>query len=207
MSLPHVSPDGRTVAFVGGLMSDFGSVGGDIFTVPLAGGEPVDVTPRYAGSFNGLAWKGTQLLASSLQGSDMAVVTIDPAARSVRTVWSGPVAANGSRDGRIVFSADGAAAVSVMESFEQAPRIVAGRLPELKPVTHDNDGFAPRLPHAASAGRTKDTPARAGCSGPAIRRRAASIRWWCSCTAARHRPRCRASLPRASSAILWCATW
>jgi len=145
MSLPHVSPDGRTVAFVGGLMSDFGSVGGDLFTVPLAGGEPLDVTPGYAGSFNGLAWKGEGLLASSLQGGEMAVVAVDPAARSARTLWSGAVTANGSHDGRFVFSADGSAAVSVHESFEQAPRIVAGRLPRLAAITSDNAHFAPQV--------------------------------------------------------------
>ena len=145
ISLPHVSPDGRSVAFVGGLMSDFGSVGGDVFTVPLAGGEPVDVTPDYAGSFNGLAWKGATLLASSLQGSEMAVVAIDPAAKAVRTLWSAAVTANGSTDGRIVFSSDGNSAVSVHETFEQAPRIVAGRLPQLVPITHDNADFAPQV--------------------------------------------------------------
>ena len=145
ISLPHVSPDGRTVAFVGGLMSDFGSVGGDIYTVPFAGGEPVDLTPGYAGSFNGLAWKGAQLVASSLQGAEMAVVAIDPQARGTRTLWSAPVAANGSRDGRIVFSRDGASAVSVIDTFEAAPRIYAGRLPELKPVTRDNEAFAPQV--------------------------------------------------------------
>ncbi|MBD8532260.1 MULTISPECIES: S9 family peptidase [unclassified Massilia] len=145
ISLPHVSPDGRSVAFVGGLMSDFGSVGGDVFTVPLAGGEPVDVTPGYDGSFNGLAWKGSGLLASSLQGSEMAVVAIDPQARSTRTLWSGAVTANGSGDGRIVFSADGSSAVSVHETYEQAPRIVAGRLPTLVPITRENAGFAPQV--------------------------------------------------------------
>ncbi|MFC5480795.1 S9 family peptidase [Massilia suwonensis] len=145
MSLPHVSPDGRTVAFVGGLMSDFGSVGGNVYTVPLAGGEPVDVTPNYAGSFNGLAWKGTQLLASSLQGSEMAIVAIDPLAKTARTQWGAAVSANGSADGRIVFSADGASAVSVIESYEQAPRIVAGRIPALKPITRDNADFAPQV--------------------------------------------------------------
>src|SRR5471032_1121665 len=41
LNMPRVSGDGKTVAYIGGLMSDFGSVGGDIFTVPLAGGEPV----------------------------------------------------------------------------------------------------------------------------------------------------------------------
>jgi len=145
ISLPHVSPDGRSVAFVGGLMSDFGSVGGDVFTVPFTGGEPLDVTPGYAGSFNGLAWKGATLLASSLQGSEMAVVAIDPAAKAVRTLWSGAVTANGSNDGRIVFSSDGNSAVSVHETFESAPRIVAGRLPQLAPITRENADFAPQV--------------------------------------------------------------
>ena len=68
MNRPHVSPDGTTVAFIGGLMSDFGSVGGDIYTVPLAGGAtsatPVDVTPGYKGSFNGITWRGQSIVAS-----------------------------------------------------------------------------------------------------------------------------------------------
>ena len=145
VSLPHVSPDGRTVAFVGGLMSDFGSVGGDIFTVPLAGGEPVDVTPGFAGSFNGLAWKGSGLVASSLQGDQMTVVAVDPQARSTRRLFSRAVTASGSRDGRIVFSADGGAAVSVFETYEQAPYIAAGRVNELVKLTRDNDGAAPQV--------------------------------------------------------------
>jgi Tol biopolymer transport system component len=38
LDLPRVSSDGKTVAYVGGLMSDWGPIGGDIYTVPLAGG-------------------------------------------------------------------------------------------------------------------------------------------------------------------------
>ncbi|HWJ93412.1 MAG TPA: S9 family peptidase, partial [Telluria sp.] len=118
MNMPHVSPDGSKVAFIGGLMSDFGSIGGDVYTVPLSGGEPVNVTPNYAGSFNGIAWRGNGLLASVLAGSQSAVVAIDPAARTARTLWNGPVTATASRDGRFVFSADGSAAASVHEDFE-----------------------------------------------------------------------------------------
>jgi dipeptidyl aminopeptidase/acylaminoacyl peptidase len=145
MNMPHVSADGKTVAFIGGLMSDFGSVGGDVYTVPLAGGEPVDATPSFPGSFNGIAWRGNTLLASVLAGRDSAVVAIDPAARTARTLWSGPVTAAGSRDGRFVFSADGAVAASVHEDYEHAPRIVAGRLPALGAITRDNDDFAPQV--------------------------------------------------------------
>ncbi|RSZ57473.1 S9 family peptidase [Massilia atriviolacea] len=145
MNIPRVSPDGRSVAFIGGLMSDFGSVGGDVFTVPLSGGVPQNATPRFAGSFNGLAWQGKQLIASALVGSEHAVLTIDPLKGVTRTLWSGAVGASGSRQGRFVFSADGAIAASVHEDFARAPRIVAGRLPQLAAITRDNDGFAPQV--------------------------------------------------------------
>ncbi len=143
MNMPHVSPDGKTVAFIGGLMSDFGSVGGDVYTVSIDGGEPVDVTPGFAGTFNGIAWRGNQVLASVLAGADAAVVAVDPAAKSSRVLWKGPVTASASRDGRFVFSLDGKVAASVHEDYEHAPRIVAGRLPEMHPITHDNDAFGP----------------------------------------------------------------
>lgn len=150
MNMPHVSPDGKTVAFIGGLMSDFGSVGGDVFTVPLAGAQPglaapVDVTPGYKGSFNGIAWRGNALLASVQAGADTGIASIDPAGKTVRLLWKAPVSAAGSRDGRFVFSGDGKLAASVQEDYEHGPRIVAGRLAELAPITHDNEGFAPSV--------------------------------------------------------------
>jgi dipeptidyl aminopeptidase/acylaminoacyl peptidase len=145
MNIPRVSPDGKTVAFIGGLMSDFGSIGGDVFTVPLAGGEALNVTPGYAGSFNGLAWQGKNLLASALVGSDSAAVAIDPAAKSSRILWTGPVSASAGRQGRFVFSADGSHAASVHESFEHASHIAAGKLPAMAAITHDNDGFTSQV--------------------------------------------------------------
>jgi dipeptidyl aminopeptidase/acylaminoacyl peptidase len=145
MNMPHVSPDGRTVAFIGGLMSDFGSVGGDVYTVPLDGGEPVDATPDYKGTFTGITWRGKELLASVRAGSDVGIAAIEPATRGTRMLWQAPVAASANRDGHFVFSADGRVAASVTEDFEHAPRVVAGRLPELAPITRDNDGFAPQV--------------------------------------------------------------
>lgn len=38
IAVPRISPDGSQVAFIGGLMSDFGSTGGDIWTTSTMGG-------------------------------------------------------------------------------------------------------------------------------------------------------------------------
>jgi dipeptidyl aminopeptidase/acylaminoacyl peptidase len=42
---PVWSPDGKQIAVIGGLMSDFGSVGGDVYAVSASGGEAKDLTP------------------------------------------------------------------------------------------------------------------------------------------------------------------
>jgi dipeptidyl aminopeptidase/acylaminoacyl peptidase len=72
-------------------------------------------------------------------------MAIDPVTRASRALWSGPVSASGSHEGRFVFSADGAVAASVHEDFGSAPRIVAGRLPQLAAITHDNDAFTAQV--------------------------------------------------------------
>src|SRR5207253_3812661 len=64
------SPDGRTVRFIGGLMSDFGAVGGEIYEVPLAGGTPVSLTPGFRGSFTSLTWRGSRFLATAIEVKD-----------------------------------------------------------------------------------------------------------------------------------------
>jgi dipeptidyl aminopeptidase/acylaminoacyl peptidase len=147
LSMPRVSQDGKTVAYIGGLMSDFGSVGGDIYTVPLSGGEPVDMTPGFAGSFTGLDWRNGQIMASAQIGAEQALVSIDPQTHSQRVLWSQPASVSTACFGCLSLSADGAIAATELESFEHAPHIVAGRLPQLAAITHDNDG----LPAAVNA--------------------------------------------------------
>ncbi|SEN07807.1 Dipeptidyl aminopeptidase/acylaminoacyl peptidase [Luteibacter sp. UNCMF331Sha3.1] len=57
IAVPRFSPDGSRIAFIGGLMSDQGSTGGDIWTVPAAGGgAPVDVTPGIHTTPAWIAW-------------------------------------------------------------------------------------------------------------------------------------------------------
>lgn len=139
MNMPRVSPDGKSVAFIGGLMSDWGSVGGDVYMVPLAGGAPVDVTPNAKATFEGIDWRGGKLAATALMGARSAAVTIDPATKDVHVAWSSPVSVGSQTFANpIAISADGAVAATVMQDFTHAPEIARGRLPALAQVTKAN---------------------------------------------------------------------
>lgn len=144
MNLPSVSPDGKTVAFIGGLMSDFGSIGGDIYTVPLAGGAPRNITPDYRGTFNGVVWRGNGLLATALIDAQLALVAVDPQAGPATPVSLGSVSSSAA-DGRLSFSADGRKVAAAQEDFIHATHLVAGPIGQLKQITRDNDQFAPQL--------------------------------------------------------------
>ncbi|HZQ42845.1 MAG TPA: S9 family peptidase [Acidobacteriaceae bacterium] len=51
IAVPRWSPDGSRIAFIGGLMSDQGSTGGDVWTIASSGkGEPTDITPNIDGT-------------------------------------------------------------------------------------------------------------------------------------------------------------
>ena len=139
MDLPRVSPDGKTVAFIGGLMSDWASIGGDVYSVPFAGGTPLNLTPDFRGSFRGLAWRGPELMTAALVDDRNAVVSVDPVTRGVRTLWSAPVRTSAQKfDGSIVFSADGKTAATITEDFAHAAEIALGPPANLATITHDN---------------------------------------------------------------------
>jgi dipeptidyl aminopeptidase/acylaminoacyl peptidase len=56
IAVPRWSPDGKRIVFIGGLMSDQGSTGGDVWMVDAKGGEPVDLTPKIDGTPVFEAW-------------------------------------------------------------------------------------------------------------------------------------------------------
>src|SRR4029079_3956774 len=68
---PRVSPDGRSVALIGGIMSDEGATRGDVYLVPFTGGEVKNLTPGRAASPAWLAWTSpSRLLVAELADQD-----------------------------------------------------------------------------------------------------------------------------------------
>ena len=139
VNYPRVSPDGKMVAFIGGLMSDNGSVGGDIWTVPVAGGTPFNRTQGNDATVTSLAWTKAGLRVTTLSGADASIIALDKGKDVGQVPWRRP-ASFSAGDGHVSYSADGLMAAAVVQDFEHAPAIYAGPVSSLAQITHDNDG-------------------------------------------------------------------
>ncbi|WP_420241993.1 S9 family peptidase [Roseiterribacter gracilis] len=140
IALPHVSPDGKTVAYVGGLMSDFGVFFGDIYTVPLAGGTPTNVTPNYGGSFTSIAWNNGKLVGSAVIVDRAALTSVTPATGDVKVLWEREAMLSGGAGPSSVHS-NGTQFAFTAQDFNHAPVLMAGSPDKIQAVAHDNDGF------------------------------------------------------------------
>ena len=139
INAPRVSPDGRTVAYIGGLMSDFGAVGGDVWTVPFAGGEPVNATKNDKATVTSLTWTRGGIRDTRLMGADAQIAALGAKGSSV--LWSRP-ASFAAGDGRVAYSADGSVIATVVQDFEHAPAIYAGPATAPRKITSENDTVA-----------------------------------------------------------------
>ena len=136
---PRWSPDGAQVALIHGLMSDEGSTGGDVMLVPVAGGEPRNLTPGFAGSASWIAWRtsGDVLFTAYADGETM-IGTVSPAGGAVATVWRGPALLT-----YFSVTREGRAFAAVHESFTEAPEVWAGALAAGRAVTRLNGAVKP----------------------------------------------------------------
>ena len=143
LNFPRVSPDGRTVAYIGGLMSDFSSVGGDVWTVPLAGGTPRDTTAGRPMSVTSLVWPAGEVRGTMLHGDQMGL--FHAASRQPDgSEWSRPASLSAG-DARAAFSADGTTVATVVQDFTHGPAIYAGPSAAPIQITHDNDRLPVRV--------------------------------------------------------------
>lgn len=137
---PQWSPDGKRIAVIGGIMSDFGSTGGDVYVVDAQTGSSRDATPNARLSAQSLRWtdaSGLDLVAhvaGSMHLMRLAVATgaLTRLTDREESLWSWSSAQNG------------ALVALVRASFDDPPEIWAGPPSALRQVTTSNAG-APRL--------------------------------------------------------------
>ena len=149
MEDPHVSPDGKNVAILEGLMSDAGVTGGDILTVPINGsingGTARNITPNLKASPSSLAWTSPDriLFAENVDGNS-GFGSVSVTGGEPQTLWTGEELATvdawqpgGS------FSRDGTVTAIVRQSAGAPPEVWAGPIGNWKQITHLNSGIQP----------------------------------------------------------------
>lgn len=143
IAVPRFSPDGKQIAFIGGLMSDQGSTGGDIYTIPATGGQPKDLTAGRDASPSWFQWTNAHTLEVSEDARGYTHLFLfnttsmkDEPGTDLR--YQGSLASGGIKS-RVATAGNGAIAV-VRSSFSEPPEIWAGPLASLQQVTHLNSG-------------------------------------------------------------------
>jgi dipeptidyl aminopeptidase/acylaminoacyl peptidase len=149
---PAWSPDGKRIAFIAGLMSDEPSVGGDIYTIPAAGGDATNLTPERKSSASWLTCTAQgKILFGEFIGGDAAVSTVDPASGQIAPLFQdeGQLTA-GLWGTNLSVASDGSTAAAVRSSFGAPPEVWAGQIGHWKQITHRNDAVKPAWGEAKS---------------------------------------------------------
>ena len=153
IAIPAWSPDGRSVAFISGIMSDEPAVGGDIFVIASEGGEARNVTPGMKASASWLTWMtdGTRILFGEDVDGESGIASVDVATGKIETLAHGPEQYTANGWGSAVsLSDDGKSAAVIRQSFEHPPEVWAGALGQWKQITSRNAGFKPAWGEAKS---------------------------------------------------------
>ncbi|UWZ86576.1 S9 family peptidase [Occallatibacter riparius] len=168
IAVPRWSPDGKTIAFIGGLMSDQGSTGGDVWIVSAQGGAPRDLTAGRPTSPAWVEWSGNDyLFVSELAGGNNQLIRLhlqgdrtgDGAVTFGSPIFSIPGSVGDGRWSHSLSStADHSMFVFEASTFEKAPEIYGAKpgtvmssgLDGVMQLSHLNDGVEPAWGKAVS---------------------------------------------------------
>jgi dipeptidyl aminopeptidase/acylaminoacyl peptidase len=127
---PHFSPDGRWVAVIGGIMSDEGSTGGDVYIVSADGGAVRNLTPGMKASATSLDWPQPDRIrfVENIDGdAGLATISVGQDPR-IEQVWHAPQTVTTGDAMSLSFSKGGEKSAAILSSFTRPPEVVAGRV-------------------------------------------------------------------------------
>ena len=153
LAVPRWAPDGKSIVFIGGIMSDEGSTGGEIYQVPAEGGAARSLTPAMKSSASHLTWPraSKQLYFVEHFDGGSAISQLDPATGQTERLWRGDeTVLPPFDDSGVALTADGKSAAVVRSSWQQAPEVWAGRLGDWRQITHENSTHKPLWGEAKS---------------------------------------------------------
>lgn len=153
IAAPRWSPDGRSIAFIGGLMSDEAVVGGDIYTIGAEGGEPRDITGGMKATASSIAWApdSQAITFGEIVDGKSGVARVAVGSGNIKTLWTGAEHLGPNMFGiGVSLSRDGKISATVRQSFAMPPEVWAGPTGDWKQVTELNRELRPAWGEAKS---------------------------------------------------------
>ena len=154
IAVPRWSPDGKSIAFIEGLMSDEGATGGEIYTISSTGGEPVDLTAGRASTPSWISWRSNrELLFTEFVGGSSAIGLLTVADGNSQRLWQGGETIQASELATslsVSSPANSLQAAFVRTSWSMLPEVWAGPLGSLRQVTEVNSDIRIPLPRSES---------------------------------------------------------
>jgi dipeptidyl aminopeptidase/acylaminoacyl peptidase len=173
IAVPRWSPDGSTIAFIGGLMSDQGATGGDIYLISAKGGEPKDLTPDTDKTATWIHWlklppvhvgplpdgfgNHDWLLVSWAKSGHVDLGNLDTVNGVSKSYQTVPASVSDGRMEQSLSLDQHWNLAYIKSSFSEAPEVYLGDLSTPgHPVTHYNDDLKPLWGKPASIEWTSD---------------------------------------------------
>ncbi|MEY2479268.1 MAG: hypothetical protein QOI04_195 [Verrucomicrobiota bacterium] len=140
VAVPRWSPDGKSIAFIEGIMSDEGFHGGDLFTVAADGHDVVNRTKGRKGSVSSIFWHATdRILITEYVSGGSAISELSLAKNSVRTIWKGAEGLHAFGNfPNFAISKDGKTAAVVRSDYNAPPEVWVGPIGEWRKLSSNN---------------------------------------------------------------------
>ena len=153
IAVPRWSPDGRSIAFIEGLMSDQGGTGGEIFTITATGrSKPKNLTPNRASTPSWFTWQPDgNILFTEFVGGSVAVNTLSTLSGSIIRLWKADESIRAGSEEMslsVVFHSSVPTLAFIRTSWNKLPEVYSGSFSKLKQVTHLNTSMSHAMPEA-----------------------------------------------------------
>jgi len=161
LALPRFSPDGEKIGFIGGLMSDEGLTGGELYLIPKAGGEPRNLTPNRKSSPSWFQFvSADSILIAEWAAGESALFTLRPS-DGVTTLLHHSARHLGLNRYALSLAAlpDGKRAAFVAQDFQKPAEVYFGALGDeasWQRLSHVNDKLTSAWGPAQSIRWSKD---------------------------------------------------
>jgi dipeptidyl aminopeptidase/acylaminoacyl peptidase len=152
MASPRWSPEGASIAFIGGIMSDFLVTGGEIYSIRVSQphGLPRNLTPDLKSSASSLLWlRSGKILFTETRDGGSGISQLDPATGQIERLWMGDESIIASDEAGISTGNTRETAL-IRRSWQQPPELWAGRIGDWRQITTANRDRKPLWGQARS---------------------------------------------------------